>query len=102
MYNIFQKIIYIKHYNIIQASHRQLTSFLKYVIRQILPCFSHSLEALRVCLSLSQLFLRMAMFLHLLLPIFVLPSACPTRSSHFSINENAGLQDFWNNPLKKG
>ena len=28
MYNIFQKQIYIKHYNIIRASHGQLTSFL--------------------------------------------------------------------------
>ena len=27
MYNIFQKQIYIKHYNIICASHGKLTSF---------------------------------------------------------------------------
>ena len=27
MYNIFQKQIYLKHYNIIRASHRKLTSW---------------------------------------------------------------------------
>ena len=27
MYNIFQKQIYIKHYNIIRASHGKFTSF---------------------------------------------------------------------------
>ena len=29
MYNIFQKQIYIKHYNIIRASHKKLTSYNK-------------------------------------------------------------------------
>ena len=29
MYNIFQKQIYIKHYNIIRASHGKLTSYIQ-------------------------------------------------------------------------
>ena len=33
MYNIFQKQMYIKHYNIIRASHGQLTSFLQWLLK---------------------------------------------------------------------
>ena len=42
MYNIFQKQIYIKHYNIIRASHGQLTSsnnnnkkFQKFIFKRV-------------------------------------------------------------------
>ena len=51
--------------------------------------------SLSVCLSFSS-FLTRRMTLYLLQPIFLLSSACPTRLSHFSINEKAGLQDFSN------
>ena len=47
------------------------------------------------CLSFSSLLTR-RMTLYFLQPIFLLSSACPTRLSHFSINEKAGLQDFSN------
>ena len=51
--------------------------------------------SLSLGLSFSS-FLTCRLTLYLLQPIFLLSSACPTRLSHFSINEKAGLQDFSN------
>ena len=100
MYNIFRKQIYIKHYNIIRASHGKLTSLMKspsplitlHIIIQVLP-LEHHQQPLQIfaCLESEQCILP---FTYLLFQIHF-PTDCLSHSlSHLNMISSFTLYYF--------